>query len=239
MNKPDEIDYEPKPKLKWFKNKRNITILAVSIIIILIIVFLSTFLPLFLRKQESSVSLSVSSVTSTLTSLITLAVSSSSVVSTTSLVALTPTTSASSVALTPAVSSSTPASSVALTTSSTPASAPAGSCSGNANSWVCGGFIKLNSQDIYWCQADSTVGVYAQCVDSNCIQGVSDYCESGIGAINAIVANPSGISCGKAIGVASQPEHLFLGNHYSQLMDLGLCTAGCCVQPTGINDKCC
>jgi hypothetical protein len=108
-------------------------------------------------------------------------------------------------------------------------------CIGYASSWVCGSAIGLDVQSIYWCQYNSTIGVYAHCVSSQCI---STYCESGIGAVNAITY-PWGISCGSAINVTSQPTHLFLGNDYTQLMDLGSCATGCCVQSFGTNDKCC
>jgi hypothetical protein len=111
----------------------------------------------------------------------------------------------------------------------------ASTCIGYASSWVCGSAIGLDVQSIYWCQYNSTIGVYAHCVSSQCI---SNYCESGIGAVNAI-AYPWGISCGSAINVTSQPTHLFLGNDYTQLMDLGSCATGCCVQSFGTNDKCC
>jgi hypothetical protein len=108
-------------------------------------------------------------------------------------------------------------------------------CTAHANSWVCGNVIGLDAQSIYWCQYNSTIGANAHCVSSQCI---SSYCESGIGPVNAI-AYPWGISCGSAINVTSQPNHLFLGNNYTQLMDLGLCATGCCVQSFGTNDKCC
>jgi hypothetical protein len=108
-------------------------------------------------------------------------------------------------------------------------------CTGHANSWICGSVIGLNAQNIYWCQYNSTIGANAHCVSSQCI---SSYCESGIGPVNAI-AYPWGISCGSAINVTSQPNHLFLGNNYTQLMDLGLCATGCCIQSFGTNDKCC
>jgi hypothetical protein len=118
---------------------------------------------------------------------------------------------------------------------STASPAPTANCIGYASSWVCGSAIGLDVQNIYWCQYNSTIGVYAHCVSSQCI---SNYCESGIGAVNAITY-PWGISCGSAINVTSQPTHLFLGNDYTQLMDLGSCATGCCVQSFGTNDKCC
>ena len=134
-----------------------------------------------------------------------------------------------------------PTSSAPLTTSTPPiTSAPptasaAPNCIGYASSWVCGSAIGLDVQNIYWCQYNSTIGVYAHCVSSQCI---SSYCESGIGAVNAI-AYPWGISCGSAVNISSQPTHLFLGNDYTQLMDLGSCATGCCIQSFGTNDKCC